>query len=215
MICNHETTRHVVVSPHPSLPGPDWSCLWYESTYPTITIYARTYASADIYCRQLAKICTRSALASTVRAMCFSTVRCWLLQCSLLVHVYWHHLVGCCCVIGRHLWVLLLPPHPPSHDGALAGGSWQHPPRRCYGRGLVHGNILHDGSCVGGINMNANKINTNGYNIWLHRSLPLSRRHWFGGVFDEGTSTSSPEWYIFCNIILTRVWFDATYCWWK
>jgi len=53
--------RHVVVSPHPSLPGPDWCCLWYESVYPTI--YVRTYASADIYCWQQVKICTRSALA--------------------------------------------------------------------------------------------------------------------------------------------------------
>ena len=25
------TIRHVVVSPHPSLPGPDWRCLWYGS----------------------------------------------------------------------------------------------------------------------------------------------------------------------------------------
>ena len=45
------------------------------------------------------------------------------------------------------------------HDGALAGVAWQHPPRRCYCRGLIHGNILHDGYCVGGINMNGNKIN--------------------------------------------------------
>ena len=139
------TIRHVAVSPHTSLPGPDWCCLWYESIYPTI--YARTYASADVYCWQRVKICTRSALAyflCHVRLIYSSTVRCRLLQCGLLVHVYRHHLVGCCYAVGRHLWVLLLPSLPPSRrcfsGGCMATSSttvllsgvssWQHPPRR-------------------------------------------------------------------------------------
>ena len=88
-----------------------------------------------------------------------STVCCRLLQFGLLVHVYRHHLVGCCCAIGRHLWVLLLSPQPPSRRCFRGGFRATSSTTVLYLRGVSSWQHHHDGSCVGGIKNDNKQIN--------------------------------------------------------
>ena len=128
----------VVVSPHTSLPGLDWRCLWYESIISNDTWESISYSL--YYCWQRAKLCTRSALVHVTvihahfdfppsrSVVAIRFIGACLLTSSrrlLLFYLYW-----------RHLLVLLLSPQPPS--------------RWCYCGGSVHGNIHHDGAIGGG-----------------------------------------------------------------
>lgn len=138
-----------------------------------------------------------------------STVCCRLLQFGLLVHVYRHHLVGCCCAIGRHLWVLLLSPQPPSRRCFRGGFRATSSTTVLYLRGVSSWQHHHDGSCVGGIKNDNKQINVTWtlYMITWSLSIIIVRALICGVVWWGNVNITQMVYYV---IILLYEGYDLT-----
>ena len=202
------TIRHVVVSPHPSLPGPDWRCLWYGSfniqrymwEYILLLTFINIVDSGPRFAR---------GVLGAWEGILISTVCCRLLQFGLLVHVYRHHLVGCCCAIGRHLWVLLLSPQPPSRRCFRGGFRATSSTTVLYLRGVSSWQHHHDGSCVGGIKNDNKQINVTWtlYMITWSLSIIIVRALICGVVWWGNVNITQMVYYV---IILLYEGYDLT-----